>query len=199
MGRARKPATGVCIRVGCGQPKVVASYCEEHRSADRARLRQRYRDLRVVGFCTDYSCKQPAVPGKSYCQRHLDYRACQRRKEVAKKRLTDATWVVRQLAKKRNYRKSRIQDLKREVAKGYGGHCKCCGEDQIEFLTIDHIDRTSRHKDRKMNRRDFLASIIKKGFPKSFQVLCFNCNCAKQDKGFCPHELHFRLIIGGRS
>lgn len=32
------------------------------------------------------------------------------------------------------------QELKREVLKVYGGVCSCCGENRIEFLTIDHVN-----------------------------------------------------------
>lgn len=31
--------------------------------------------------------------------------------------------------------------------------------------------------------------IIEHGFPDSFQVLCYNCNCAKRNRSWCPHQL----------
>src|ERR1700686_4807799 len=32
-------------------------------------------------------------------------------------------------------------NLKTEIISNYGGKCECCGEDHIEFLTIDHINQ----------------------------------------------------------
>ena len=73
----------------------------------------------------------------------------------------------------------------------YGGKCACCGESRICFLTIDHTDNTGAQ-----HRRSGAAHIYRwlkvNNYPNSgFQVLCYNCNCAKQfaEHGErCPHE-----------
>lgn len=59
--------------------------------------------------------------------------------------------------------------------------CKCCGEDEHYFLTIDHINGGGR-KERNENKvygAEFHRWLIKNNFPEGYQVLCFNCNCSK--------------------
>jgi len=73
------------------------------------------------------------------------------------------------------------------VLKHYGMKCQCCGETQIEFLAIDHInnDGNIHRKQIKTNIFDWL---IKNNFPDGFQVLCHNCNLSKSFYGYCPHN-----------
>jgi hypothetical protein len=88
------------------------------------------------------------------------------------------------------------RSLKLEIITAYGEECACCGENQAEFLTIDHISGDgARHRKqigsaRKRASSDTLYRWLKKnGFPKdNFQLLCFNCNCAKSSSGSCPHQ-----------
>jgi 5-methylcytosine-specific restriction endonuclease McrA len=70
----------------------------------------------------------------------------------------------------------------------YGGKCVCCGEDQIEFLTLDHINgRTDEPY--KITGQKAWARLKARGWPKNnYQLLCFNCNCAKGVYGQCPHQ-----------
>ena len=81
--------------------------------------------------------------------------------------------------------------LKLEVIAYYGGMCKCCGEDSIYFLQIDHIDGGGR-KQRALigisGGVNFYAWLRKQGFPPGFRVLCSNCNSALGAYGFCPHQ-----------
>jgi len=79
--------------------------------------------------------------------------------------------------------------------------CNCCGESEMEFLTLDHIagrkQMDSEPELRKMGYSskfsgNTLWSWIKRNnFPEGFQVLCQNCNFAKGKRGnnnTCPHE-----------
>ena len=87
--------------------------------------------------------------------------------------------------KNRNERK-RQKDIimKYEVIKKYGGVCYCCGEKEILFLTIDHINN-----DGKKDRDGYFYNRLRKGdIRKDLQVLCFNCNLGKSvNGGVCPH------------
>lgn len=74
-----------------------------------------------------------------------------------------------------------------EVVEKYGGKCVCCGETQFEFLCFDHINNDgSEH--RKAVKHSMALWLKKSGFPSNFQILCFNCNNAKQYSGGCPHR-----------
>ena len=83
--------------------------------------------------------------------------------------------------------------LKNEVFTKYSGnkkpYCACCGYDELDGLSIDHID--GRKEGLCINEEaDKLWRCLKKNkFPKDFQVLCFNCNSAKSNTGVCPHKL----------
>jgi len=88
---------------------------------------------------------------------------------------------------------SRIR-AKCRVLEHYGGECNCCGEERIEFLTIDHIEGggNSHRKEIFGNQNQsgsrFYRWIIKQGYPNDYQVLCWNCNTAKHYYNMCPHK-----------
>jgi hypothetical protein len=74
--------------------------------------------------------------------------------------------------------------------------CACCGEDIIEFLTIDHINGFRESLDYKEYNKHkhgtSLYSWLKRNkYPEGYQVLCFNCNSAKGHHGICPHTKIF--------
>jgi hypothetical protein len=90
---------------------------------------------------------------------------------------------------------------KSKVIKAYGGKCFCCGESEPSFLCIDHInDDGASHREligygrttdgrRKVGSGSIMyAWLVKNGFPEDFQLLCANCNMAKQSLGYCPHK-----------
>ena len=75
------------------------------------------------------------------------------------------------------------------VLGSYGGQCDFCGETRYEILTIDHINGggTKHRKElygKFRNIYDFLAR--NKFDPKSYRVLCSNCNHAKAFYGIEP-------------
>ena len=87
---------------------------------------------------------------------------------------------------KRRYHELRIITLER-----YGGKCACCGENTYEFLTIDHINNDGKNERKIMNNYagriyGYLANAEYQ--PKKYQILCWNCNLAKEKYGLCPHQ-----------
>ena len=86
--------------------------------------------------------------------------------------------------------------IRMKVLKHYSGgdpKCKCCGELEIKFLSMDHINN-----DGNVHRKSISKSgrggnmtywILLHGFPEGFQVLCYNCNLAKGLYGVCPHKV----------
>ena len=80
------------------------------------------------------------------------------------------------------------KDDKELVYSHYGKICGCCGEAEIMFLTIDHVDNNGC-SDRRINGTHIYRRLIREGFPKNFQVLCRNCNWGKHiNGGVCPHK-----------
>jgi hypothetical protein len=108
---------------------------------------------------------------------------------------------------KRNYDKSytrqpevaariRAQNLaiKDQVMQYYGGGvCGCCGEVDLRFLSLDHVndDGGDHRRTIKKEGHSLYRYLIKKGFPSDppLRVLCFNCNLGRRvNGGLCPHQ-----------
>lgn len=87
-------------------------------------------------------------------------------------------------------RRNRNQKIKKEVMNAYGGRCACCGETNLWFLTIDHINGGGTADTRGRGGDTFYRRLKAQGFPNDppLQVLCWNCNLAKHHRGACPHQ-----------
>lgn len=88
--------------------------------------------------------------------------------------------------------KKRLKYLKDIVYQAYGGYiCKCCGEKEIKFLSIDHIDGQGNKKRKELYGAGitFYRWLIKNNFPSRFQILCMNCQFGRKfNNGTCPHQ-----------
>jgi hypothetical protein len=90
-------------------------------------------------------------------------------------------------------REEQTLSLKLEVLAHYCPNgdpcCACCGEEWPIFLGIDHMNGQGAAHRKQIGRGAVLHRWLKtQGYPKGFQVLCFNCNFAKHRKGTCPHQ-----------
>ena len=84
----------------------------------------------------------------------------------------------------------RHRGLKDEAIAAYGGRCQCCGETAREFLTIDHKNDDGAEHRKVVRAADILRWLKARGWPQDdFQLLCWNCNCARGIHGVCPHEV----------
>jgi len=73
----------------------------------------------------------------------------------------------------------------------YGNKCACCGEEQPEFLSIDHIGGGGNAHRKSIGDRarvNFYLWLQKEGYPKGFRALCMNCNTSLGFHGYCPHQ-----------
>ncbi len=136
------------------------------------------------GLCSMCGQRPPVTGGKS-CQRCRDYHKkgmCKcGRSPVAGGRNCE---LCRSRTREHN---RRIRD---RVILGYGGYkCACCGETTPEFLQIDHInDDGAEHRRQVGTGNAMYCWLIRNNFPEGFQVLCANCNYAKEFYGGCPHQ-----------
>lgn len=81
------------------------------------------------------------------------------------------------------------QKLKQEVIEHYGGQCACCGETEIIFLGLDHVDGGGTSERKKVGAGYTYYLQVRKLWPDGLQVLCHNCNFAKHfDPNGCPHK-----------
>ncbi len=70
-------------------------------------------------------------------------------------------------------------DLKERVIFHYSKGkeiCANCNFSNLDALTIDHIEEETQPK---VRGAAFYRQLIREGFPKGYQVLCFNCNRIK--------------------
>lgn len=122
------------------------------------------------------------------------YKTSERQRAYARKwRANNLARETKELFKKNNaklhksgYYRLYNQKKRAIVLTAYGGECRCCGEREIKFLSIDHINGGGT-KHRKEIKGATYSWLIKNKFPSGFQLLCHNCNMAKALYGKCPH------------
>jgi hypothetical protein len=84
---------------------------------------------------------------------------------------------------------ARLYEIKKIVLKEFGSKCACCGESEVKFLTMDHINGRKDETKARTTGHKLWARVYHEGCPKEkYQILCFNCNCAKGIYGSCPHN-----------
>lgn len=136
-------------------------------SACRAAVNAR-RKTKVAGGLCRY-CSRPKRPGTNSCDSCAKHR--------------------------RDYIREVRWKLKKEIMIVYGGRCACCGEAELAFLTVDHVNGGGRRhrmaisKSKNPAGNDFYRWLKNNDFPPGFRVLCFNCNCAIGFYGVCPHSI----------
>lgn len=80
--------------------------------------------------------------------------------------------------------------LRQQMIIAYGGSCNCCGETEPIFLQLDHIyDDGYKDRVRGLQTAALLAYLRRLNWPQDrHQLLCANCNMAKELVGICPHK-----------
>lgn len=91
--------------------------------------------------------------------------------------------------KAKNWRKR----IKEQVIQAYGGACACCGIERRVFLALDHVNNDGAVQRREFGARSGWKTYIwayKNGYPDTLQLLCHNCNTAKQleDNHTCERQ-----------
>jgi hypothetical protein len=92
-------------------------------------------------------------------------------------------------------RRKKNFNVRTEVLEHYANGnmaCKCCGEPNYAFLTLDHINGDGAEERLKYGPR-FWRSIIIRNYPPIYQILCMNCNWAKGRLGECPHKANNQI------
>lgn len=95
----------------------------------------------------------------------------------------------RELHKEERAQEQRVRLLKWKtlVVAAYGGGCKCCGENEITFLTVEHLKKNG-----KIHRKvggNFYYYLVRNNFPQEdLCILCMNCNWAERNGWPCPHK-----------
>jgi len=90
-----------------------------------------------------------------------------------------------------DYKSTNIRHMKRKAAlknsivEAYGGECNFCGHNIQDHMTIDHISGVEKSDGRSSAR--LYRYLRDSDYPTdNYQLLCYNCNCAKSHFGFLP-------------
>jgi hypothetical protein len=108
----------------------------------------------------------------------------------ARAKLNFQKYKEKSLAAMQETQRQRIARVRDECLSAYGSACACCGETMRQFLTIDHINGrgVEDEKHRELKGFRLVDNLRSRGWPRdNYQLLCFNCNCAKGLYGVCPH------------
>jgi hypothetical protein len=84
-------------------------------------------------------------------------------------------------------RKWRLK-LKQRAVNALGGKCVCCGETELLFLTLDHVNEdggTHRKSDDRARSTKLWQQMLSGECNYEMQVLCANCHLAKNGPGKC--------------
>jgi hypothetical protein len=155
-----------------------------------------YDRWKAKGLCVTCG-NAPQAFGTTLCEKNWyknkEHQAKYRAATIQERRERNQKWYAATREVRRRVVKSWGDKLKREVFDAYGGMCICCGEAELIFLTLDHIDGQGakdrqRHKGNGASGRSLYYRLKREGYPKTFQILCANCNWAKFAAGRCPHE-----------
>jgi len=161
----------------------------------RAENRIRAERLKLCSTCYIH----PREESKTRCKRCLEIARIRNEKIRNDPKLTldrrrRASLWQKENKERRNARTRVYRNkIKMMVLEHYGMKCNCpggCDVTEPKFLTIDHISGGGKKHRESIGRTggDFYAWLVKNNYPEGFQVLCFNCNCAKGFFGKCPHE-----------
>lgn len=148
--------------------------------------------------CSIVGCVNPSRTN-GLCLKHYDLsRRETRRPYMREYRRTHYKLLPKRRALEKKAHIKYYTRLKLEVIKYYSNgtmDCACCGEKNLAFLSIDHINGSGKKHRKEIgcvsSGAHFYRWLITNNFPVGFQILCMNCNFAKGHNPYnkCPHEL----------
>ena len=174
----------------CGKPLINRPYGSKYCSKEcyykknKSQAQERYKRLKKWKNCANCGKEITRVYHSKFCDE-----ICLR--QYYKSYLK--SYKIKNALYLQEYRKKRNLKLKMQVLNRYSHDtpkCACCGENHFEFLTIDHINGDGslfKTQHGRISGMNLYKQIIEKNYPKDLQILCFNCNRAKNNNiGLCP-------------
>lgn len=196
--RAHRRKYALCVECGGaamgGMRKCEACNSKKNES-ERKNKPTRLEKRRALGICPD--CSQQAEIGKVRCSNCLDklsgryhkrkYEWCAGCHTSTPNRPVPGKTMCQSCLDKANERNRRLRNI---VLEHYGCFCHCvscdCKVKNPRHLTIDHKNNNgAKHRRETRGIGSIYRWLIKNNFPEDFQVLCWNCNLAKEKYGGC--------------
>ena len=164
-------------------------------------------------ICCRTHCNNTPAPNRKSCRRCLDRSIAYNKKQVTagysfyqitknnglctscgkvppESGTMCASCHTRILGNAKNFR-NRIKTI---LYDHYGRSCECCGENNLKFLSIDHINNDGNLQRLQFKGQEKLFTHVAKQIasgiaPTDLRVLCHNCNFGRQHNGgICPHK-----------
>ncbi len=202
----------ICSVEGCGRKHEAKGLCSKHYQSRRYTQIPEVRE-RILAHGKAYH-QRPEVKEhrKEYCQRpDVSVKIKAKYKEYSKdywhrpyvkerKRAWDKLYFnnPENILKRRKIQKGSETRKKEKALNHYGHKCACCGENKTEFLTFDHANNDGyQHRKIIGSSTRIYNWLIKNNFPEEpkIQLLCWNCQEAKADYGYCPHKTLYTSSI----
>lgn len=173
---ADRKAAGKCVQCGYRDPesgKTKCGVCREKKSRKQK-----------------YQRETATAAGNCRCGKNLDDPQF---KQCAACRVVGARNSATFRGDNPDYQRDWMRQVFLEALNQYGGPvCRCCGETNIFFLTLDHVNSDGAEHRREtggVTGKNLAWWLKKHDYPAGFQVLCFNCNCGRaRNGGVCPHH-----------
>lgn len=213
LKRERRRNKNLCLRCGKVPPRENKIYCEECFKKDKKYdycHKNVYYKRKNNSQCTrcgikintenGFHCENCKIYTKAKDKIIYYHNKNNNRCTMCHKTL-DIDGVLCSKCKIINNDRSKIirQKQKKTIIDHYGGKCACCGEENLIFLELDHINGGG-NKHRNQLRKDgttIYRSIINNNFPPGFQVLCASCNVGRyRNGGICPHQQKLTEDVG---
>ena len=147
--------------------------------------RNRSRPGGLAGRCRDCDRKSRRewAANKRDPERTKELQAARWKQKRGQLLCKHAEWYARHGRAQRQRKRLRVL----VAYSGDPAHCVCCGEEEVAFLALDHVNGGGQ-KHRKQIGRSIYDWAIDNDFPPGLRVLCHNCNLARAYYGSCPHE-----------
>ena len=137
---------------------------------------------------------------KEYYQKNKEKIKAQKKEYRQKNKERINEYARKNYQENKERRKAQKKEYKQKIKESIYNHysngvieCACCGEKEIDFLSLDHIyNNGGKHRKKTGGSFRILLWAIKNNFPPIFQVLCMNCNFSKGKRGNngkCIHQI----------
>lgn len=159
--------------------------------------KERYHRLKRLGMCTQCGRVSTITRLCSICREKDNkvHREGLKRCKEERPEIYNKIWGKERYMRRKDqvskYYKGRNFKLKQQVFEHYGNKCVCCGEEELVFLTLDHINNDGNKERLTLKSKggaSFYRWVIKNNYPNRYQILCWNCNLGRCILGECPHK-----------
>lgn len=164
----------------CGQIKPFTEFYRDNQNADGHRA-----------HCRDCWIEAGRVRRQENIDQALERERRYREDNREAVRERGRLWARANMAQQIEYQRQRTVELKTRVLAHYGRSCACCGCNDFDQLTVDHVDgnggehRIELFGSQKAAGRVFYLWLIRNDFPAGYQILCNLCNNSKGKTGHC--------------